>query len=99
MSTKPFETTKDLLNFLDLPYHQFVEEFVDLNFDNSKDMTFNWRTKLNKEDILNVQSKCINPMKILGYNQMTNISRSSRNDDTFPIIVKHYKDLWSNDLR
>ena len=94
---EPFKSTKNLLSFLDLPSHKFVEDFVDINFSNSKDTTFNWRTTLEEKHIIKIQNVCKEPMKMLGYSQMMNIS-IDRNNHEFPMIVKQSKDVWPDEL-
>ena len=53
---------------------------------NSKATVFLWKNLMKTEDILEVQRLCKTPMRILGYNPMTNIN-NNRIDDNFPLII------------
>ena len=61
---------------------------------NSKVTAFLWKKKMKTKDILKVQRVCRKPMRMLGYNPMTNIV-GNREDDDFPLIVKSSQELWS----
>ena len=60
----------------------------------SKATAFKWKKKMKSKDILKVQRACKKPMRILGYNPMTNIV-GNRDDEDFPLIVKSSEELWS----
>ena len=60
---------------------------------NSKATAFNWRTEMGDKYVSDVQRLCHNPMKMLGYNMMTNIRRNIH-DNQFPLITKTSKDVW-----
>ena len=62
---------------------------------NSKVTAFKWKQKMKYKDILKVQKVCKKPMRMLGYNAITNIVENRENDE-FPIIVKTAQELWSN---
>jgi len=62
---------------------------------NSKATAFLWKKKMKNKDILKVQRVCKKPMRMLGYNPMTNIV-GNKDDDDFPLIVKSSEELWSN---
>ena len=79
-----------MLDFLGLPSHKLVKDFVEKNFSKSKDITFNWKTTLEEKEIINIQNVCEEPMKILGYNQMINVS-IDRNNEEFPIVAKQLR--------
>ena len=60
---------------------------------NSKETAFNWKTTMKSEDIEKVQTVCKEPMQMLGYNLMHNIS-DNRYWDDFPLIVRSTKQIW-----
>ena len=62
---------------------------------NSKVTAFLWKKKMKSKDILKVQKVCKKPMRMLGYNPMTDII-GSRDDDDFPIIVKSSQEILSS---
>ena len=64
---------------------------------NSKVTAFLWKKKMKSKDILKVQKVCKKPMKMLGYNPMTNINVNRENED-FPLIVKSSQEIWSTDI-
>jgi hypothetical protein len=96
------ETVDALLDFLDLSRHKSIEEFISMNtHENPKskgwqftystkrktsDMAFEWRKHIKNNEIYDVQRFCEKPMKILGYNSMTNIS-INKLDDRYPLVV------------
>ena len=47
---------------------------------NSTKEAFQWRNNITPEDILEVQTKCDEPMDILGYNPMTNVPEDIFNE-------------------
>ena len=61
---------------------------------NSKVTAFLWKKKMKSKDILKVQRVCKKPMRMLGYNPITNFV-GYRDDDDFPLIVKSSEELWS----
>ena len=60
---------------------------------NSKDNVFRWRTKMEDKAISDVQRVCEKPMRMLGYNLMTNINQN-KYDNHFPLITKTSKEIW-----
>ena len=62
---------------------------------NSKSTAFKWKKKMKYKDISKVQKVCKKPMRMLGYNPMTDII-GNRDDDDFPIIVKSSQEIWSS---
>ena len=62
---------------------------------NSKSTAFRWKKKMKYKDISKVQKVCKKPMRMLGYNPMTNIV-GNRDDDDFPILVKSAQEIWSS---
>ena len=60
---------------------------------NSKATAFNWRTEMEDKAISDVQRVCHKPMRMLGYNLMTNISRN-KYDKQFPLITKTSNEIW-----
>ena len=97
---KTNKTVDALLDFLDLSRHKLIEKFISMNTHdnstssnlwstkrNSKYMAFEWRKQINKTDISKVQTFCAKPMKILGYNPMTNVS-IDKFDDRYPLLLR-----------
>ena len=60
---------------------------------NSKATAFKWTTTMKSRDILKVQRACKQPMMMLGYNLMTELSKKKR-DVGFPLIYKSSEEIW-----
>ena len=60
---------------------------------NSTATAFNWRTEMKDKDVSDIQRLCHNPLRMLGYNVMTNI-RQNIYDNQFPLIAKTSKEIW-----
>lgn len=82
------ETSRHSLKYRRNPYTTFRD---------SKTTAFLWKKTMKEEDVLNVQMACKEPMEMLGYNMMKNISRN-KEDNEFPIIVKSSQDLWNTNI-
>ena len=52
---------------------------------NSTKEAFEWRNNIMPEDILEVQTKCNEPMDILGYNAMTDV-RKNQFDENYELM-------------
>ena len=101
------EVINRLMDFLDLKSHALIDKFIDQHtskyianpfgtYRNSKYTAFKWINILNWDYIQSVQKTCSAPMKLLGYNLMTNIAEE-RKRNNFRILVKTAKDLWPDD--
>jgi len=77
-SMDPYNNTKDVFQFFGFTFHNRVKKFLDSHtrtniggvsstFRDSKTAPFKWREKLSKEEVLNIQSKCDEAMKVWGY--------------------------------
>ena len=74
----PYNNTKDVFSFFGFTFHKRVSNFLDSHtktniggvsstFRDSKTAPFKWREKLSVEEVLNIQSKCDEAMKLWGY--------------------------------
>ena len=61
---------------------------------NSKAAAFKWMKTMKSKDILKVQRVCKEPMMMLGYNLLTQLSQNKRNG-SFPLIVKSSEEVWT----
>ena len=112
MCLKPHEVVKRLMNFLDLSSKALITNFIDQHTQlegtkeenpygtkrNSKYTAFKWIKFLKTDHISSIQKACSAPMKLLGYNLMTNIAADKKNND-FPILVKSATELWPENFQ
>jgi len=77
-SMDPYNNTKEIFNFFGFSFHKHVVEFLDTHtkaniggvsstFRDSKTAPFKWRERLKKEEVLEIQAKCKDAMKLWGY--------------------------------
>ena len=94
------------MNFLDLSPNRLIDKFCKDHTDkdvrlsdpysttrNSKHTASKWVKLLSVGDISSVQKACAEPMKLLGYNFMSNIPRDKKNNK-FSTLSKSAKELW-----
>merc|ERR1712216_943673 len=80
LSLMPEETTRNLLDFLDLPWTEAMSHYIDTHTSKEKmrmaknptATAFAWRQKLGLERTLEIQGECTRPMERLGYRLMHN---------------------------
>ena len=109
---KPHEVVKRLMNFLDLSSKALITNFIDQHTQlegtkeedpygtkrNSKHTAFKWIKFLKTDHISSIQKACSAPIKLLGYNLMTNIAADKKKDD-FPILVQSANELWPENFQ
>ena len=109
---KPYEVVKRLMIFLDLSSKALITNFIDQHTQlegtkeedpygtkrNSKRTAFKWIKFLKTDHISSIQKACSAPIKLLGYNLMTNIAADKKNND-FPILVKAANELWPGNFQ
>ena len=109
---KPHEVVKRLMNFLDLSSKALITNFIDQHTQlegtkeenpygtkrNSKYTAFKWIKFLKTDHISSIQKACSAPIKLLGYNLMTNIA-SDKKKDSFPILNKSANELWPENFQ
>ena len=106
LSVKPRTTRNRLMSFLDLSPKGSIDKFwkghmhkdVSPNDPysttrNSKNTALKWVKLLSKDDIYIVQKACDEPMRLLGYNFMSNIHHDKKNK-RFSIFSKSARQLW-----
>ena len=106
LSLKPHDATNRLTKFLDLSPNRLIDKFLKDHTDkdvklsdpysttrNSKHTAFKWVKLLSVDDISSVQKACSEPMKLLGYNFMSNIPLDKKNNK-FSALSKSAKELW-----
>ena len=106
LSLKPRTTRNRLMSFLDLSPKGSIDKFwkghmhKDVNPNdpysttrNSKNTALKWVKLLSKDDIYIVQKACDEPMRLLGYNFMSNIHHDKKNK-RFSIFSKSARQLW-----
>jgi len=81
-SMNPTNNTIDVFDFFGFSFHQKVEDFLDSHtksnkggvsstFRDSKTAPFKWREKLSMAEVVNIQVKCEEAMKLWGYKILT----------------------------
>ena len=85
----PFETTNDLLRFLELPNHKLIEEFIKGRTRSSRNIANRWRGKVTNQTLLNIERYCNDPIQRIGYP-----SSSIINTDNASMITKTSEELW-----
>jgi len=81
-SMNPTNNTIDVFQFFGFSYHQKVRDFLDTHtksnkggvsstFRDSKTAPFKWREKLSMAEVVNIQVKCEEAMRLWGYKILT----------------------------
>ena len=77
-SMKPYENTAEVITFFGLTIHSNVKGFLDTHtksnqggvsstYRDTKTTPFNWKVKLTREEVDNIQGKCAQAMELWGY--------------------------------
>ena len=111
LSLKPRSTRNRLMSFLDLSPKGLVEYFWKEHTykngspndpysktRNSKYTALKWVKFLSEDDIYIVQKACEEPMRLLGYNFMSNIHHDKKNK-RFPTFSKSARQLWPDQFQ
>ena len=99
------------MSFLDLSPKESVEKFMKWHMHNdfspndpysktrnSKYTALKWVKLLSEDDIYIVQKACDEPMRLLGYNFMSNIHHDKKNK-RFPTFSKSARQLWPDQFQ
>ena len=110
MSIDPYGKISQLFRFLKLPQNRLVAKFIKghtqteakkvpphSTIRNSTSRIFLWKKQLKSTDVTNIQNVCKAPMRILGYNLMTNLDMNI-SVDNFHALIKPDKEIWSTDI-
>ena len=96
----PFNNTAKIFEFFGYAVHQKVLDFLDSHtktnkggvsstFRDSKTAPFKWREKLSMAEVVNIQVKCEEAMKLWGYKEVTDADDSLTFDPVFNL--EHFK--------
>lgn len=99
-SMDPYNNTKEIFEFFGFTFHKKVEQFLDTHtktniggvsstFRDSKTAPFKWREKLSKDEVLEIQAKCKDAMKLWGYKTL----KEDEDLETFQPVrdLEHFK--------
>ena len=103
LSLDPRKHTRALYRFLQLPILGRIKSYVDSHTHadvagrhstkhDSKSHVFKWRHQIPWNFMLNIQSKCTEPMSKLGYKKITTQEQLGLNDS---LLVKTDQELWN----
>ena len=73
------KSADELQEFLDLEKSPFLEKFAKGQANKSR--AFKWKDNIADDDILDIQNRCSEPMKTLGYLPMTSIKWNKKDNN------------------
>ena len=105
LSLAPEETARQLLEFLNLPWHEAIGDFIDTHtktdlkrrdeygtIRNSTAAVSAWKQSLGYQTVSLVQAECREPMSDLGYRLVSNRAQMRSQE---PELEKTADDVWS----